>query len=104
MRRCEDKPHGASGEVCRRWVEALLEKPQSLCRGRGACYIALTMKISTKEFWKMKRKTQARSHALVESGKVAQRSVYFLRSEALENAKIKFPDRSSSARGLCRQE
>ena len=59
--------------------------------------------ISAAQFWDMKREAQARDQALVRSGQVPQRSLYLLKSEDLRGAKIKWPDRSSSARGLLRQ-
>lgn len=60
--------------------------------------------ISAAQFWNVKREGQARDHALVRSGQVQQRSLYLLKSEDLQGAKIKWPDRRSSARGLLRQE
>lgn len=60
--------------------------------------------ISAERFWDMKREAQARDHVLVRSGQVAQRSLYLLKSEDLQGAKIKWPDRSASARGLRRQK
>jgi transcriptional regulator with XRE-family HTH domain len=59
--------------------------------------------ISAAQFWNMKREAQARDQALVRSGQVPQRALYLLKSEDLQSAKIKWPDRSSSARGLLRQ-
>jgi hypothetical protein len=59
--------------------------------------------ISAAQFWKMKREAQARDHALVRSGQIPQQSLYLVKSEDLQGAKIKWPDRSSSARGLRRQ-
>ena len=59
--------------------------------------------ISAAQFWDMKREAQVRDQALVRSGQVPQRSLYLLKSEDLQGAKIKWPDRSSSARGLLRQ-
>ncbi len=59
--------------------------------------------ISAAQFWDMKRAAQARDQALVRSGQVPQRSLYLLKSQDLQGAKIKWPDRSSSARGLLRQ-
>ncbi len=60
--------------------------------------------ISAAEFWAMKRRAQERDRALVRDGQVPQRSLYFLRSEDLRGAKIKWPDRSTSRRGLLRQD
>lgn len=62
------------------------------------------IRISAAEFWAMKRRAQERDRALVRSGQVSQRSLYLLRSEDLQGAKIKWPDRSSSRRGLLRQD
>lgn len=59
--------------------------------------------ISAAQFWDMKREAQARDQALVRSGQVPQRSLYLLKSADLQGAKIRWPDRSSSARGLLRQ-
>jgi transcriptional regulator with XRE-family HTH domain len=59
--------------------------------------------ISAAQFWDMKREAQARDQALVRGGQVPQRSLYLLKSEDLQGAKMKWPDRSSSARGLRRQ-
>ena len=59
--------------------------------------------ISAAQFWDMKREAQVRDQVLVRSGQVPQRSLYLLKSEDLQGAKIKWPDRSSSARGLLRQ-
>jgi transcriptional regulator with XRE-family HTH domain len=59
--------------------------------------------ISAAQFWDMKREAQARDQALVRGGQVPQRSLYLLKSENLQGAKMKWPDRSSSARGLRRQ-
>ncbi|MGH9724673.1 MAG: helix-turn-helix domain-containing protein [Candidatus Acidiferrales bacterium] len=58
--------------------------------------------ISAARFWDMKREAQARDQSLVRSGQVPQRALYLLKSEDLRSAKIKWPDRSSSARGLLR--
>ncbi|HZT03517.1 MAG TPA: helix-turn-helix transcriptional regulator [Steroidobacteraceae bacterium] len=59
--------------------------------------------ISAAQFWDMKREAQARDQVLVRGGQVPQRSLYLLKSEDLQGAKMKWPDRSSSARGLRRQ-
>jgi transcriptional regulator with XRE-family HTH domain len=59
--------------------------------------------ISVAQFWDMKREAQARDQALVHSGQVPQRSLYLLKSQDLQGAKIKWPERSTSARGLLRQ-
>lgn len=59
--------------------------------------------ISAAQFWAMKRSAQAHARAYVRSGRVSQQSLYLLRRDDLENAKIKWPDRSSSARGLLGQ-
>jgi transcriptional regulator with XRE-family HTH domain len=60
--------------------------------------------ISAARFWDMKREAQARDQALVRDGQVPQRALYLLKSEDLRSAKIKWPDRSSSARGLLRRK
>jgi hypothetical protein len=62
------------------------------------------LSISAAEFWAMKRRAQERDRVLVCSGQIPQRMFYLLRSEDLRGAKIKWPDRSSSARGLLRQD
>ena len=59
--------------------------------------------ITEAEFWNRKREAQARARAAVCSGQIEQQSLYLVKAADLRGAVIKWPSRSSAARGLRRR-